>query len=172
METTTFGSLLRAARERRHLSLSQVAEKTKVAPSSLALLEEGRLEDLPPEVFVRGFIRSYARYVGIADDEPIGLFDQALAARRREEEAAAATPIAPPGEAAPDDDPSAPPRGRGLAVFVIIVLVIATITLSLFLRQPRQAGEDLSLHGGSPSRASTRQHEWPPPPAPARQREG
>jgi cytoskeletal protein RodZ len=160
MDTTiTFGSLLRQARERRQLTLSQIAERTKVAPASLALLEEGKLDELPPEVFVRGFIRSYARTVGIADDEPIGLFDEALAARRRQEEVLAAIPTSPP----PDEDAAAddaeeqagvPRRGFGLAVFVIIVLVIATITLSLFLRQPRQAGEDLSMGGGLRDQAS------------------
>jgi cytoskeletal protein RodZ len=149
METSHFGSLLKQARERRQISLAEVAEKTKVPQWSLQLLEEGQIDDLPGDVFVRGFIRSYARSVGIADDEPLGLFEEALAARRRVEETLAATPAAQPIDPSSDDDAHAPRRGIGIAVFVIIVLLIATITLSLFLRQPPQSGEGLSL--GAPA---------------------
>jgi cytoskeletal protein RodZ len=153
METAHFGSLLREARERRSISLADVAKKTKLSQSSLELLESGRIESLPPEVFVRGFIRSYARSVGLREAEPLGLFDQALDARRRAEEALLATP-----SPQPTNDPMVGPeseeagrRGIGLAVFVIIVLLVATITLSLFLRQPPQTGEGLSLAAPPPA---------------------
>lgn len=168
METTNFGTLLREARERRCISLADIARKTKVSQSSLQLLEQGRLDDLPPDVFVRGFIRSYARTVGIRDAEPLGLFEQMLDERRRAELAllstpvtsqpavgdAAAAPAAGPIPGAPEED--APRRGIGLAVFVIIVLLIATITLSLFLRQPPQSGEGLSMdsRGAAPAAAT------------------
>jgi cytoskeletal protein RodZ len=155
METAHFGSLLREARERRCISLADVAKKTKLSQSSLKTLESGRLEDLPPDVFVRGFIRSYAQSVGLREAEPLGLFEQALDARRRAEQALLCTPMVQPANqpvAAPAEDDS-PRRGIGLAVFVIIVLLIATITLSLFLRQPPQSGEGLSLHGGAGPRA-------------------
>jgi cytoskeletal protein RodZ len=148
MDTSHFGTVLREARERQRLSLADVARKTKVPQASLERIEEGKLEALPAEVFVRGFIRSYARSVGVADAEPIGLYEQALAARRRIEEALAATPTALPveGAAAAEEDGAPQRRGIGIAVFVIIVLLIATITLSLFLRQPPQSGERLSLN--------------------------
>lgn len=148
METPSFGTVLREARERRQLSLTDLSTKTKVAVSSLQLLEASKIDDLPQEIFVRGFIRSYARAVAITDQEPLGLYDQALEARRRAEEALVAIPSAP----FPDEDGANPRRGYGLAVFVIIVLLIATITVGIFLRQPPQSGEGLSLS---------------PPPAPA-----
>jgi cytoskeletal protein RodZ len=151
METANFGSVLREARERRSISLADVARKTKVSRSSLELLEAGQLDDLPAEVFVRGFIRSYARTVGLPESEPLGLFEQELDARRRAEQTALMTPQPVEQDAmgapVPTDDET-PRRGLGVAVFVIIVLVLATITLSLFLRQPPQSGEGLSLEGG------------------------
>jgi cytoskeletal protein RodZ len=153
METTNFGSVLREARERRSMPLAEVANRTKLSPASLQMLEEGRLDVLPPEVFVRGFIRSYARSVGIEESQPLGLFDQELDARRRAEQAALSTPVTQaagdPVGAPIDDD--APRRGIGLAVFVIILLLIATITLSLFLRQPPRSGESLSLGDTAPA---------------------
>jgi cytoskeletal protein RodZ len=150
METANFGTVLREAREKRSISLADVSRKTKLSQASLQMLEAGRLEELPPDVFVRGFIRSYARSVGLRESEPLDLFDQLLDERRRVEQALRET--ATPSPQATDDALSAPAaeeehprRGIGLAVAVIIVLLIATITLSLFLRQPPQSGEGLSL---------------------------
>lgn len=154
-----FGSLLREAREGRRLSLEEIAHRTKISPSQLALIESGNVDDLPGEVFVRGFIRSYARSVGIPDVEPLGLFAQMRAARKQAAETLGATPVGvTPAEADGrggresedgsedgEQDGLVPRRGIGLAVFVIIVLLIATITLSLFLRQPPESGERLSL---------------------------
>jgi cytoskeleton protein RodZ len=144
MEASNFGSVLRQARERRRISLAEVAERTKVPQESLQLIEAGNIEELPADVFVRGFIRSYARSVGIGDSEPLGLFEEALAARRRVEETLATTPSAQPFDPPAEDEASGPRRGIGIAVFVIILLLIATITLSIFLRQPPQSGEGLS----------------------------
>jgi cytoskeletal protein RodZ len=148
METSNFGSLLREARERRSISLADVARTTKLSQTSLQLLEAGQLDELPAEVFVRGFIRSYARSVGLREAEPLGLFEQALDARRQAEQALLMTPqpIEQDAMGVPVPAEEEPPRrGIGVAVFVIIVLVLATITLSLFLRQPPQSGEGLSL---------------------------
>jgi cytoskeletal protein RodZ len=160
METANFGTLLREERERRQVSLADISQSTKVSVSSLKLLEAGKLGDLPPDVFVRGFIRSYSKTLGIPSSGPLGLFDQALAERRREEEAPLGM-LAPSKvrwspvvekvripEPSVEDESQAPRRGIGLAVFVIIVLLIATITLSLFLRQQPQSGEGLSLEDG------------------------
>jgi cytoskeletal protein RodZ len=152
METANFGTVLREARERRQVSLADVSRQTKVSVASLQLLEEGKLADLPHETFVRGFIRSYARTVGVSHVESLGLFDEAVAARRNAENSPRLSPTpraqtapVPPPEASGEDDAQAPRHGIGLAVFVIIVLLIATITLSLFLRQQPQSGEGLSL---------------------------
>lgn len=154
METANFGSVLREARERRNISLADISRQTKVSVSSLKFLEQGSLNDLPHETFVRGFIRSYARSVGVSHVESLTLFDEAVAARKGEEGPVSLLPGPRPKAVSPalvapevgmDDDAQAPRHGIGLAVFVIIVLLIATITLSLFLRQQPQSGEGLSL---------------------------
>src|SRR3954466_1023085 len=95
MEQENYGSLLREARERRCVSLTDISRKTKVPASALALLESGRLDGLPADVFVRGFIRSYAKHVGISEVEPLGLYQKAIDDRRRAEESAVSQPRAP-----------------------------------------------------------------------------
>jgi cytoskeletal protein RodZ len=158
METVNFGTFLKDERERRQVTLAELAQTTKLSVTALKLMEEGNLDDLPPDVFVRGFIRSYAKTLGISSSEPLGLLDQILSERRRAAEIPLvvarrpnrkssldrAMPVEPPVE----DEAQSPRHGIGLAVFVIIVLLIATITLSLFLRQQPQSGEGLSLEDG------------------------
>jgi cytoskeleton protein RodZ len=157
MEKETFGSVLREAREHRRISLNEISRKTKVPEPALAQIETGSLTGLPADVFVRGFIRSYARFVGISDVEPLGLYQRALDDKRRAQEALVAQPKPPleRGEMTEEDGP-APRRGIGLAVFVIIVLLIATITWSIFLRQTPQSGEGLSLRVQDPAAAEAR----------------
>jgi len=65
METVNFGTFLKEERERRQVSLATLAQTTKLSVSALKLMEAGNLDDLPPDVFVRGFIRSYAKTLGI-----------------------------------------------------------------------------------------------------------
>lgn len=147
------GMALKRAREERDLTLSEIAASTKVPRASLEMLERGDLSGLPAEVFVRGFIRSYAKAVALAENEPLALYDRAIKARTEATREEAAKPVVDPaiaGLAAYDDregegdGTTAQRRGLGLAVFVIILLLIATITLSLLLRRPPQSGEGLS----------------------------
>jgi hypothetical protein len=64
-----FGSRFKQEREARHLSLGDVARVTKIPERSLERLEGGRFEELPAEVFVRGFVRSYARAIGLDPED-------------------------------------------------------------------------------------------------------
>src|SRR5262249_46207438 len=62
---------LRAGRVHRSMSLDDVAKVTKIQPRILERLEAGKLEGLPAEVFVRGFVRSFARCVGLDEEEAL-----------------------------------------------------------------------------------------------------
>jgi len=53
------------------MSLEAVAKVTKIQPRILERLETGKLDGLPAEVFVRGFVRSVARCVGLDEDEAL-----------------------------------------------------------------------------------------------------
>lgn len=58
---------LRAARERAGLSRAEVARLTHIAPTLLDAIEEGRFGRLGAGVFARGYLRSYARAVGVPE---------------------------------------------------------------------------------------------------------
>jgi hypothetical protein len=62
---------LRAGRANKGLSLDAVAKITKIQSRILERLEAGKLDGLPAEVFVRGFVRSFARCVGLDEGEAL-----------------------------------------------------------------------------------------------------
>lgn len=75
------GSDLRSLREERRLTLSQMAELTKIQPRSLAAIEDGNLHQLPEPVYIRGFIKRYAEELGLDGEQyarefPMGLTEQ------------------------------------------------------------------------------------------------
>lgn len=69
-----FGSKLRDARERRGISLRQIANATKISMSALEALERNDLSRLPGGIFSRAFVRSYALEVGLDPEEAIQEF--------------------------------------------------------------------------------------------------
>jgi cytoskeletal protein RodZ len=155
MDDEHFGNCLRRAREEKSLTVGDVSASTKVPRSAIELLESGSLSGLPAHVFVRGFIRSYAKAVGIAEARPLGLYDRAVNRESEEARAKSASPVVDPVLAGGtvEEDEAGRRRGLGLAVFVIILVLIATITLSLLLRRPPQSGEGLSLRAPAPTPA-------------------
>jgi cytoskeleton protein RodZ len=62
------GEILKKAREARGETLSNVAQTLKLSPQQLEALENGRFDILPGPTFVRGFLRNYARYLGVAPE--------------------------------------------------------------------------------------------------------
>lgn len=59
------GAALRDAREQRGLSLDQVAHATKITVTILRAIENNRIDKLPGGIFTRGFVKAYAREVGL-----------------------------------------------------------------------------------------------------------
>jgi len=68
-ETVSFGTWLRRQRELREISLREIADVTKISIRYLEALEQDRFDVLPAPVFAKGFLREYARYVGLDVDE-------------------------------------------------------------------------------------------------------
>src|SRR5436189_1482991 len=69
-----FGGKLRQARERRGISLRQIAAATKISAAALEALERNDISKLPGGIFSRAFVRSYAVEVGLDPDDTVGEF--------------------------------------------------------------------------------------------------
>ena len=92
----SLGVWLRAGRTQRGLSVQDVARITKIQLRIVERLEMGRLDGLPADVFVRGFIRSYARAVGVSELSPLQKYDRALRERSEAARVESALPVVDP----------------------------------------------------------------------------
>lgn len=67
----TLGEKLRQAREERGLSISEVAEQTRISPLYLESIENNDYKILPGGIFNKGFVKSYAKHVGLNEQEAL-----------------------------------------------------------------------------------------------------
>lgn len=68
--------ILRQAREAKGISLEEVAQRTYIKPPYLAALEEGDVSKLPAPVYVHGYIRQYAKLLGLNGTELVLQYQQ------------------------------------------------------------------------------------------------
>lgn len=123
------GHYLREQRESRGMSVEEVSRATRVPVQSVERIEADRFDELPGEVFVRGFLKSYARALGVASDDVLARY---TSSRR----VAWVTPL-PISATTPK-----PARGRrfGVAIAFVLLLILFTLALSIVLK-PR--GDDM-----------------------------
>lgn len=125
------GNNLREARQRRRIDLVAAEQDTKIRSKYLAALEDEEFELLPGPVFIRGFLRTYARYLGL---EPQLFIDEYNARFGRFEDVDDASGMNPvlgrPGLAYEHQV-----RGRRLMrAAVITTLVVMSVLIWLALR--------------------------------------
>lgn len=75
-----FGEELRKEREMRTISLKEIADATKVSKRFLEAIERNDFRTLPAPVFTRGFVREYARYLGLNADDMVARYDEYIRA--------------------------------------------------------------------------------------------
>ncbi len=73
----SFGDRLRREREMRGVSLDDIAEATKIGTRLLRALEDEHFELLPGGIFNKGFVRAYAKYLGLNEQEMVADYLQA-----------------------------------------------------------------------------------------------
>lgn len=73
---TGIGSMLRQGRERAGLGQEELARMIRLSPAAVRALEEERFCDLPGKVFVRGFVVSWARAVGMDERQAIDVLER------------------------------------------------------------------------------------------------
>jgi transcriptional regulator with XRE-family HTH domain len=109
MKQAEFGPSLRIERERRRITLEQIAEHTKISASLLASMERNDVSRWPKGIFRRSFIRAYAEAIGLSPDQVATTFLR-LFPEDGGEPVAEPEPEAPPAEAIPDPAEEAEPE--------------------------------------------------------------
>ncbi|OGI25158.1 MAG: hypothetical protein A3J76_03060 [Candidatus Moranbacteria bacterium RBG_13_45_13] len=70
----TLGEQLKKLRSDGRVTLHEVSRETKIPVKYLVMIEEGDYEKLPPDVYVKGFLKSYAEYLGVDTGKLISLY--------------------------------------------------------------------------------------------------
>ena len=70
-----FGRYLQAIRLQRGISLEKVSEETRIGLGTLKSIEQEALDELPAEVFLKGFLRSYSKFIDADGDEVIRRYE-------------------------------------------------------------------------------------------------
>jgi cytoskeletal protein RodZ len=107
------------------MSVAELSRVTRIPVPALESIEADRFDGLPGEVFVRGFLKSYAQAVGVLPQEILARY---TASRR----VAFVTPlpVASPVQAARKES-----RGRfGIAVAFVLLLILFTLAISIVLK--------------------------------------
>ena len=124
------GQQLRAAREARGLSVSEVAQSLKLGPRQVAALESEEWQLLPGNTMIRGFVRNYARLFNL-DVEPLMRGLDAVQLQQRPQLAASAGTSAslptPPGRRAERRDYLAVLGGLLLLAMAVVVYFFAPL---------------------------------------------
>jgi cytoskeletal protein RodZ len=74
----SFGDKFRKERERQGVKLEDVSNSTKISSRMLRAIEDEHFDQLPGGVFNKGFIRAYAKYLGLDEEETIASYLDAL----------------------------------------------------------------------------------------------
>ncbi len=70
----TIGSLLKERRKERKLTVSQISEITKIRGEYLKAIEDGNYDVFPSEVYLKGFLKNYAKFLGINTERALAMY--------------------------------------------------------------------------------------------------
>jgi len=162
-EGGSFGSWLRQQREIRNITLREISDNTKIGLRYLEALEDDRFEVLPAPIFAKGFLREYAKYVGLDPDEVVNFYltaEQRHRAERGGDDASGVVPL-------PSSGTVAPARGLPLdwilLVAGIVVLALVVLGVVWLVRRGRAGGPPAGQAEPTPALMAP----IPPAPAPA-----
>lgn len=174
----SIGNALRNAREARGETLLDVAHALKLAPKQVEALELERFDLLPGRAFVRGFLRNYARHLGLDGDLLVGrLADSSVGTQ-------AAVDLAPPKNARGTlPNGGAAPARAPRSILAVTILLVGALGLGWYfdwfkVAELGQTGVTRELPrpiGAEPAVAApfaTRQQTGPVEPAVAAERAG
>ncbi len=158
--TPQVGKALRAARTQQGIELSEVERATKIRVKFVQAMEDDRWEALPAPVYARGFLSTYARFLGL-DDEPL------VEEYRRTVEGADRPEPIPAGVVRPGSIPprrSAKPRGLLLlgSVAAVLLGVVVVALISLGDGGSDRGGREAAATGDGADRSSPSTTAQPP----------
>ena len=151
---SALGERFRAAREARGLSLSDVAEQIRIRSVYLAAIEDENWDAIGAPVYIRGFLRTYGRFLGLDTDEIVGAFNTGAGGAQAKQ--ASVSAAAEPGGR------FEPARSRNLSPLIWIASLVAVLLIAFifynelaFRKEPAPApASSLDVASAQPSLAA------------------
>lgn len=122
---SNFGATFRKARETAGLPLEKIAAETRISTRFLQAIESESFELLPGGIFNRGFIRSYAEYLGLDPEQTVADYDRMCAT------------VQEPLEVLRNEERESTRRSdRNLIPIAAAILVVSIVAYYLITRKP------------------------------------
>lgn len=138
----TLGAYLKSARESRGLDLRDAAQQTRISFQYLKALEEENFSKLPGEVFVKGFLKNYVKFLKLDEAEVLKRYAEirshSASSSAHPHPAAPPQPVKKPVEA-PAIEPA--PHTTSWEPFIWGTVIIAAIAVFVFSSPPRKSSE-------------------------------
>jgi cytoskeletal protein RodZ len=150
-DSLSFGRYLQAIRLEKKISLEKISAQTRIGLANLLLIEQEDIEKLPAEVFVKGFLRSFADAIGANGDEAVGRYESRLNVVQK---------IA----VSEDFIGKSPPRMwlKLLMSLILLAVIVASsiIGIAFFRHQPDTDQQHVQTVSADPSQAAdTQKHQ-------------
>jgi cytoskeleton protein RodZ len=130
------GASLQVGREAKGLSTAEAAASLRLPEKILIHLEAGRFENLPGDTFARGYVRSYARLLGLDANQLVLEYDRYRGVEVREQKVSGIDKLSQPGKIS------------GMLVtwttVIVAIAILASILLWWYDSQPETSGQDVS----------------------------
>ena len=120
----SFGARLKREREQRKITLDEIALSTKIGTRFLTALEEEQFDQLPGGIFNKGFVKAYARYLGIDEDQAVADYVAASRTTLPEPSPEESPELAVMASRVPETQAS-PEPGLPWGLFAIALLIVA-----------------------------------------------
>lgn len=161
----TLGEKLRQAREDRGITLSEVAEQTRISALYLENIENNDYKHLPGGIFNKGFVKSYAKYVGVDEQEALADYARLMSEQ---------------GDANPEENKTYRPevltddnaRSTSTATIVFAIIILALLAGGIFAlvryyqdnqNQPSVVNNSNTNKNGTNSNTGNSNASVPPP---------
>ena len=122
-EPAAFGQQLMLAREKAGLTLEEAARALNLKQEIVEAIEDSALDKLPPVTFVQGYVRSYARLLGLSEEKILREFEEEVPHERESE--------LQPRPPSPDGANSQSPLVK-LITGLVIVVALAVLLYAVF----------------------------------------
>jgi len=133
-DKAAFGDVLLRAREARSFTINEVAKATHLGEAVIDAIEQSDLSRLPPPTFVQGYLRTYARYLGLPEQDVVDSFNRAVPYKRESQ--------LQPRASLPSQASSRSPLIRSVSLLLVFLAVLALVysAYSYYARTARTIG--------------------------------